>query len=585
MTKRTLFLIFLVSLAISFLLYGNTIKGAFVYDDSFFAARSDLRQVTHLPKLWLEPSTGHASNGAYRPLAMFSFALNFIVFGESPASFHVINIILNAVAVFLVFLLVFKLFHKKTLAVFSAFFYAFLPIHTEAVASIKSRDEILASIFILLAWFLFAKSVEADGKLGWRSLFGSSFLFILGILSKETFILSPLLFLAVWQIQNKPNLKRIAKATAAFLPASLAYLGARYAALGNYAFGASDDDFVTNPLLRANLWQHIWTPFKVAFIYIAKTFVPYNLSATYHLNHVPLVSNPLHSIQALMGIAFLASLILFIWSKNIRITPIGVGAVIFLVPYIMVSKFFFQAADIAAERWLYFPSLGLSLISGYVFDMVRDFRKRMGVVIILVILAFYGTIVVSRNRVWLSSEALFNSMIQNAPDSVQGYVELVILRIHHHPIKELYGLIDKAHEIAPDYGPALAFKGISETDKGNFQAAEQLLLKARAAEANPLARYVGDDLEWLYYTSAMAYAQSGNFDKALGQATKLQNLTPGSWKNYLLLGQIYFIKKDYPQSVYYYQKAFDLNPGNAMIKSILSSLKEKTASVTKTNSP
>jgi len=184
MSRKHLFLVFLGSLAISFLLYGNGIKGNFVYDDQFFAGRSELRSAGHLANLWLEPyEPSRSYNGVYRPLAIFSFSLNFVLLGSSPVSFHTINIILNAVSVFLLFILVLKLFDNINLALFSALFYGFLPIHTEAVAFIKSRDELLATIFILLAWLLFIKSTEKS--INWKGIFGSSVLFLLSLLSKE----------------------------------------------------------------------------------------------------------------------------------------------------------------------------------------------------------------------------------------------------------------------------------------------------------------------------------------------------------------------------------------------------------------
>ena len=115
--RNFLFFIFLGALALSFLLYGNSLKGDFVYDDHFFADRAELRSPAYLFKVWTEPYLPqHIASGLYRPLTVFSFALNFIIFGNSPLSFHVVNILLNGAVIFLVFLLVFKLFKNKTLA-------------------------------------------------------------------------------------------------------------------------------------------------------------------------------------------------------------------------------------------------------------------------------------------------------------------------------------------------------------------------------------------------------------------------------------------------------------------------------------
>ena len=149
-------MLFAGAIALSFLLYGNSLKGEFVYDDNFFADRIELRSPEHILKIWTEPYLPqNLAAGLYRPFAVFLFALDFILFGESPVSFHLINIVLNGIVVFLVFLLVFKIFGDRKLAVIAALFFAFLPIHTESVAFIKSRDEILAALFAIWSWLLF----------------------------------------------------------------------------------------------------------------------------------------------------------------------------------------------------------------------------------------------------------------------------------------------------------------------------------------------------------------------------------------------------------------------------------------------
>jgi hypothetical protein len=75
----------LAFLALGFALYGNTLPGEFVYDDAFFYQNGALREWPYLWTTWFKPSLNRlTSNAHYRPLTFASFALNFLLTGESP---------------------------------------------------------------------------------------------------------------------------------------------------------------------------------------------------------------------------------------------------------------------------------------------------------------------------------------------------------------------------------------------------------------------------------------------------------------------------------------------------------------------
>jgi len=508
MDKKTLILFLLSAIALSFLLYGNTIKGDFVYDDHFFSKRQELRDASYLSKIWFEPFLPqHKAAGTYRPLSVFSFALNFIFFGESPVSFHIVNILLNGFVIFLVFLLVLKLFNDKYLAIFSSLFFAFLPIHTEAVAFIKAREEILAALFVLLSWLLFIKAVDkSDSRPGYKKIFLSSVLFFFGVLSKELIIIVPILFLLVYWLKQRVSLNRIVKTGLIFLPILIIYILMRYRALGEYTFGKEDSYFIINPVGYTDFLARIWTAFKIAFIYIGKTFVPFNLSATYHFNHLTLVKNPLNSWQAILGIIFLTTLVILIYNKKTRLSPLGIGALAFLVPYIIISKFIFKGGDILAERWIYFSSIGLSIIGGYLLKRIYEFKKVIGIAIIFCIFLIYGYIIVNRNRIWLSEWNLYKSMIRTAPNSIQGHQNLAKFYLENNEIEQARREVGIAFNIYKDHPPLLNLIGIIAYYDGNYALSERAFL--RAIELRP-------SLSISYSNLARLYFDAGEYQKAL----------------------------------------------------------------------
>src|SRR3989344_3462871 len=150
--RHLTFTVTMLSLLGSFAIFGNGIKGEFVFDDVVVVQkRTDLKNIAHLPKLFIEPYHLHRpQSGLFRPVTTASYAINYAIFGKSPAGFHVVNIILHALATSLVFWLIWHLFARRDLAWISWLFFLILHIHVEAVTSIVGRAEGLALLFSLL---------------------------------------------------------------------------------------------------------------------------------------------------------------------------------------------------------------------------------------------------------------------------------------------------------------------------------------------------------------------------------------------------------------------------------------------------
>src|SRR3989338_9045632 len=91
-------LVFLLSILLSFGLFGNGIGGDFVFDDaSVVENRGDLKDPSGFFDLFVSPyHQNNPKSGLYRPLTMASYALNHYISG-SPAGFHAVNIAIHAV--------------------------------------------------------------------------------------------------------------------------------------------------------------------------------------------------------------------------------------------------------------------------------------------------------------------------------------------------------------------------------------------------------------------------------------------------------------------------------------------------------
>jgi tetratricopeptide (TPR) repeat protein len=534
--KRQNFLIFTVFIAISFLLYFNTIPGKFVYDDALFAgrfvgdeiflpSRLELSDPFYIPNIFLESYLpANPEINAYRPVVIFTYALNKIFFGLGPASFHIVNIILNGAVCFLVYLLVLKLFKNKVLALISGLLYAFFPIHTEALAYIKARDDVLSALFSLAAWILFINGAYGK-RVNYKSLFLCSSILLLAFLSKETALISPLIFLVVYFLQNKIKFNGLFKVVLPLLPAYLVYFVLRLVALEGSLFNKPYVYYIFDPLLAASSQERFFTALKIAFLYISKIILPVNLSATYTYNQIKIAGSLFSTPEVIYGVILLGALGYFVINKRIRVNPIGIGSVIFLISYAIHSKFFIQVGEIMAERQMYFPSLGIALILGFLICKIYLFKREVAVGILLIILFFYATTTVSRNFVWSNNLTLFKSMIKDSPDSIMGYFGLSVLYLEQGKIPQAKQNAMHAMKIYPDHAPLLEVYSLVLFNEKNYTEAKKSVLRAINLRPGIVKNYE---------TLALILAKEGRHEESIAVIKKIG-------ENFLRRPQVRFI--------------------------------------------
>jgi tetratricopeptide (TPR) repeat protein len=286
------------------------------------------------------------------------------------------------------------------------------------------------------------------------------------------------------------------------------------------------------------------------------------LSATYHYDQLALVSNPLGSWQAISGMAILGGLIFLAISKKFRNTPLSVGALAFLISYAVISKFIFKSGDLLAERWLYFPSLGLSIIGAYIFSLVLAKRKIMGMLAFGAVMIIYTFVIVPRNKVWASEEALFRSMVKTAPKSVQGYANLANFYMKNDRLDEAREAAEKGFNIYKDYSPLLNVIGAIAFKDGNYDLAKAAFLKA--IELSPKIPLAYSNLGHLYYGSEEYDKAAEALEKAIG----LYTIRPKPTDIFLYALSLAKTKR-YGDSIEIVNRYFSNDLGNSQVRFIL----------------
>jgi len=199
-------------LVLSFFIYANTIPNNYNLDDELVTQNHRLtsKGLSAVYEIFTEPyykdATGYSYE--YRPIVLLSFAIEHQFFGDNPHVSHFFNLILYAILSAFFFIVLRKLLGDKyiLLSFIAAIVFSIHPAHTEVVASIKNRDEILALIFSFCALYYSMRYIDDQSR---SSLLFSAFLFSVALMSKLT-VTSFIIFIPVAIIYfRKPELKMV----------------------------------------------------------------------------------------------------------------------------------------------------------------------------------------------------------------------------------------------------------------------------------------------------------------------------------------------------------------------------------------
>jgi tetratricopeptide (TPR) repeat protein len=211
-TKNPLGKYYLILTAVIALVFGNTLFNGYNMDDQL-VTQKHVHTSKGLSAVKDILSSNYYSNNVdinfdYRPLVHISFAIEHQFFGEHAGVSHFINLVLYLLTVLLLFKLCLKWFGENNInaALLASLIFAVHPIHTEAVASIKNRDELLALLFGLSAVYGAIKFLTAN-HFKWLVLAFISF--SLSMLAKKSIYPIVVVMPIILLVHNRESIKKI----------------------------------------------------------------------------------------------------------------------------------------------------------------------------------------------------------------------------------------------------------------------------------------------------------------------------------------------------------------------------------------
>jgi tetratricopeptide (TPR) repeat protein len=599
---------------ISFLLYFNTLSHGYILDDVMVLKDNVLvkQGFKGIPELFTTPHMrGYLiiPNDLYRPLSLVMFAIEYQLFGLSPAVNHFFNVLTFAGCVIMLFLFLNKFFDgKKTaIAFIAAMIFAVHPIHTEVVANIKSRDELMCYFFAFWSLNLFMNYMKS-GKMLQLAL-GCLVLF-LSFISKETVITFLAVIPVLFFIYCNENKQRAIFITGGSVAVFAVFMVIRTVILNKFnANQPAAVDFMDNALAGApTITSKIATEFFILGKYLKLMFIPYPLLANYSFNSIPFAG--FGDIGALLSIAAYVALAYFGISRFVKNKkdPWAFAILLYLATLSLFSNFPFLMGAEMAERFAFFASTGFCLAVALAIEQwiiktdatdIMSLKATKTLAILVPVVLVFGGMSFARNTDWKDEYTLYKTDVEKSPEDSRLYQYLATaIAENMYPEepdsnkrkamdKESIGYLQKALAIYPDFAEAHVelgrlYERAHMYDSAVAQDTRALALKPFNATANnnmgsvmiTLGRYQesipylkrsiqgNPNFKFVYLNLARAYKQIKQYDSAAPAYIQLLAFDPGYVDGQKELATVYFLQQKYDSAGVHFKIVCDLMPND-----------------------
>jgi tetratricopeptide (TPR) repeat protein len=445
--------------------------------------------------------------GNYNPLSILTFAIETELVGmDNPWFYHLNNILLHLLCVFLVFR--FGMWMRLNFwgSLLLAALFALHPLRVESVTWVTERKDVLYGAFFLAALNRYVRSVRnRKPDHVWISVF-----FILSLLSKIQAVTLPLTMIAVdYYLHKEWKWSFIWKKWWYFLLSLITGLVGIYF-LGQQGSINADERFTFIERLLIGTYS--------LGVYLVKSVVPYQMSPLY-----PYLSPfPWHMYLGIpASLAFLGALYYFFRKQQ---KPVVFGLVFFLFNIFFLLQFLGAGQGFQADRFTYIAYIGLFFIPAFYFQRWQnaDLRYRNYIPwAVGVLVAIYAFISYRQNYVWKNSEALWTHVIGEFPKTPVPYGN----------------------------------RGNWYRDQGRNQEAIQDYNSALELEP---------DRHSAYNSRGKLFFDQGNYDQALNDYNKAIEITQTEGEYYVNRGAALAYMKRYDEAISDFEKGLELKPNHAV---------------------
>ncbi len=574
----------LLAVGLAGLVYANTLGNGFTYDDTpIIVNNPTIRSLTDVPRLFLAGYWDHRQAGLsnYRPLFTFTLAVDYAMWGLRPVGYHLTNLLLHAANTAWVWWLLRSYRAAPWLALLAALVFAVHPVHTEAVANVVGRAELLGMCFGGLMWWSWVQARRNTEYAGWwRALAAAAYL--AAMLSKENMVVLPAALWLAEVLRARHRLRRVGwpawwATTRPFfwlvIP-WLPYIGLRLVSQqGFQPTGALSG----NPMYAQTLWERLVTMAGVSLEWYRLVFLGFPLKPWYDAHN--LVLTPVWSWRTVLGGLITVGLVVG-GIAAVRRFPLLTFAVGFwFITLALVSNVIAPLWTPLGERWLYVPSVAYAMAMAWALVTLGRWTGRqpaaawrvgvsVGTALVLFICYAYGTS--RRNLDWQHDRRLFSRFLETDHQYPLPYTLLAQACQTTDPAQaRVY--YEQALARAPDF--FLALLGLAQLDlrEGRTAAAQATL--ARMVVNKP-PEVVPTDADWglVHALYARTLALQGDTARALEQIAEARRYGPRDAPTLISCGIAYVSLGQIAEAESLLREALDLGVDTPTIRFNLGSV-------------
>ncbi|HZV43010.1 MAG TPA: hypothetical protein VFF90_00945 [Saprospiraceae bacterium] len=590
---------------IAFALYWMCLPYGYVLDDQIVITDNKFTQ-KGVAGIWdilsTESFSGYfggqqdlVAGARYRPLSIVSFAIEQSIFGSNTFERHLVNVLLYGLLGLLLFRILSILFPDKekslwllSLPFLTAALYLFHPVHSEVVANIKGRDEIMTAIGALGALY-FALKYLPTRKMIFLVL--SGICMFLGLMSKE----NALTFLAVIPLTlyffTKAKTRDIMIALVPSLIAAFIYISIRTEVIGYLLHsGKKIDDLMNDPFVEMNGIEKFATILYTLGDYIRLLIYPHPLTHDYYPYHVPIMNFGKPGTLISLALYIVMAYAFFKGWKNKSIYAWAIG--FFMATISIVSNLVFPVGTFMNERFLFISSMAFSLICAYVFikygwNSEKPAIKWASLVLLIGVLAGYAFKTYVRVPAWKDALSLNSQAVLVSENSARAncFMATALFELgrdtadqveKQKAYAEAEFFAQRSLKIYPSYLAANQIESGLAAERYNVSHDLQKLLEEYTViiRAKPQTEYVKQFLEYLngrenvvqltdfYYKVGyeILVKEKANYPWAVTYLQLGEKIAPNDPRILYGLGKAFYFGGDQVQGQKYLDRAYLMNP-------------------------
>ncbi|MFA6956788.1 MAG: tetratricopeptide repeat protein [Thermoanaerobaculia bacterium] len=568
-----------IVVVLAVLLYANTLGHGWALDDVAVITKNAYTQkgISGIPALlttFYWQGFWDSNAGLYRPLSMITFALEWELSPDNPRLGHFVNVALYAAIAWLLLSLLVELLPRGGIRISFATTILFiaLPVHTEVVANVKSRDELLCFLLFLITARLLLRAHATGSAVPVRIAAATYFLCLM---AKEGGLLYLAVFplMLVWFRDERPldAMRRLS---------TLGAVAAGYLAIHWWVIAHSSPRIVysyqDNALVAAtSLPSRVASAVAMLADYARLLLFPVDLSYDYSFNQVPI--RGLFDLKVFVSVAFCCALA-WVAARGARSRSLVSFAILYAaITLVLTSNVFVLIGATMAERFLFAPSLGFALALAVVLDRLfvssdgGDSTTPSGGVTAPLLYAtaaivlLWGARTIVRNGDWKDDYTLYTRGVRTAPMSARvrynagtAYLNLRAMPERDPAQKASYlrlatAELEQAVRIDPGSRDAQQNLAVTSYQLGDYPKA--LAAAQRSIELDPKFGAA----HALAGSALFRLGRSGESLLALRKAVELGYVADDTWN---FIGAASFNLGDFSGAATAFEKALERTPGN-----------------------